>query len=310
MSRVLYISKLNLVSRHIYDAYDDPEILTQILKNLFFAIDDKIEHTRIDTNTVDGEELVTYKASYKFSAIEKSTDFIIVGNLIKTSNLYFNVRKEGTDELQQDETEFSEVIHFCLDVFKEKVAFYTKNRFGYDEFNNAFTRLINEYANLEGDKNYIFETDTIKQASSIKTIQDELNQIGNIKQLKITIKPPNPDDPLLNDIHIDIEEYLKDIKEGNITDTSSLFNSSAPEGLKLNSRIVKAEFGKIEEIHSKLSDEVALANNYVIVEAETKSGRQYSTKKRKPLTIEIKDYQTYGPEFIKVCKNLFSVSSR
>jgi len=310
MSHVLYVSKLNLTSHQIYDVYEEPKILTDILTKLLNQINDKIEHERIDRRTVNGEEQITYQAKYKFSAIEKNEDSIIVGNLIKTSNLYFNAKKDGTDELVKDDVEFSEAIHFCFDLFKERVAFYTKKRFGYDEFNIAFTLLINEYINLEDDKKYIFETEIIKQAANIETIYNELNKIGNIKQLKITIKPPNPDDPLLDEIHINIEEYLKDIKEGNITDTSSLFNSSAPEGIKLNSKIVKAEFGKIDEIHSKLSDEVALQNNYVIVEAETKSGRQYSTKKRKPLTIEIKDYQAYGPEFIKACKNIFSAMIR
>lgn len=306
-SRILYISKLNLVSHQIFNAYDEPKALKRILAKLFGEIDDKLEHQRMDINNIEGNDITTYEATYKFSSIEKIENTII-GNLIKTSKLKFEVKVEDTDQLESDEAEFSQIIHFYFDVFKEKVVFFTKNRFGYDEFNIAFTRLINEYVNLKNDdEKYIFEIETIKQAANIETIQNELEGLGKIKELIITIKPPNPDDPLLDEISINIEEYLENIKEGNITTTSSLFNSTASEGLKLKSKIVMSEFEKINLIHSKLSDVTALQNNYVVVEAETKSGRRYSTKKRRPLTIEIKEHQTYGLKFIEACKSIISL---
>ena len=232
MSVTLYFLKVN-VSSHILEIYKDKEVKNEIEKKILINIKDNISFTTEFTRRGDNGEDYTEELKYKFHAIEKfdsELDFTIVGKIVKDSTIFVSKYDEKTKRQIKVPTENSEVIDFYYDIRKEVVAYHTSNRFGYVDFANAFQDLLNKNMENEEEK-YLFKVKVGRKGLSVDEIKKQLKDIGNIEQLNIVISPPNPDDELLNSIQRDGEEYLENIKRGNITQKSVLFNSDAPKGL-------------------------------------------------------------------------------
>lgn len=304
MSVTLYFSKVNINS-HIYDVYENPDKLKQILNLLLINICDDIGYEKQEIGHDEDGESYVYTAYYKFSSVEKLGDKYnntIVGNVIKKSYLYAKQIDEATGEVKKIPVENNEVIRFYFDVYKEIVAFHRTIRFGYAEFNEAFNELIN-LSMKKHKKSYNFEVSILRKGLNINEIKKQLKEIGRIETLRIEIIPPNPDESLLNDIHENGEEFLKSVKDGNITSRSILFTSKAQEGLFLDAKIITDELTKVESIHSKLSSEEAIGKGYFTVEAEGKNGRKYSTKNNNPIKDKIDDGIKGIVEYAEVCRN-------
>ncbi len=304
MSSILFFSKVNLNS-HIYSVYEDPDTLRILLNRLFTRIQNGVTYEREEPRIDEDGDVFIYKASYKFSSIDKFQETIIVGNIIKTSNLLIKRINERTGEVTKIPVENSEIIQFYFDTRKEVVAFYTTQRFGYSEFNIGLKELINKCMK-DNNEDYNFEVELIKSGLDIKTIKSELKKIRNIETLKIEIIPPNPDEPILEAIHNNGEEEINAYKAANITNRSILFSSKAPQGLNIDADIVEQEINRATTIHSTLTAEEAIKNSYVSVEAEAKDGSRYSTKDNRPLKRRIKEYQKTKNEFFEVCRRYVS----
>ncbi|MGV8983842.1 hypothetical protein [Clostridium sp.] len=302
---VLYFSKVSINS-HIFDVYNDTSKLKKILNLLVLNINNDIQYKRNETLHDEHGDIYEYSASYKFSSIEKlgdKFDNAIVGNVIKTSNIFINKINEATGDIKKFPVENNEIIRFCFDTYSEKVAFYTTNRFGYVEFNDSFKELINTSMKKD-EESYSFEVALLRKGLNIEEIRSELKKIGEIETLRIEIIPPNPNEDLLNSIHNNGENFLESAKEGNVTSRSILFTSKAPKGLLLDAPIVKNEIDQIENIHSKLSSEEATSKGYANVEAVSKSGRTYSTKYNQPIKDKIDGYVDSMVEFATLCRKI------
>lgn len=304
MSITLYFSKINLNS-HIFDVYEDRKKLDSILKELFLNIKENITYTQKETRYDQNNEEFTYEAYFKFNLITKMNDNTIVGNVIKTSNLFVNEVDEKTGEIKKIPVENSELIPFYFDVFNEIVAFYTTNRFGYNVFNNAFKELLNKSMSTN-EEEFNFEVSLLKMGLSVNELQTQLKNIGKLETLKIEIIPPNPDDELLDAIQQNGEEVLNDIKSGNVTHKSTIFTSTAPGGLNLDAKIIKQELEGMDKIHSKLSSETAIKNGYVTVDATNKKGRTFSTNDNKPTTYKLTEKPKSLEAFATICKQKIS----
>jgi len=151
---------------------------------------------------------------------------------------------------------------------------------------------------------YTFDISLLKKSLDITSIKRELKSIGPLKELKLEIKPPNPNSKLLDKIHKKGEEQIDTIKEANVTAKSIVFTSNAPGGLNLDANIIEREMDNINNIHSYLSSEEALSKGYAQVEAETTSGRSYSTKDNRPITVRIENHEKSKSNFMQVCRRL------
>lgn len=284
MSTTIYFSKLNVTS-HMLEVYEKKKDLTDILKKVFVNLKEGTIFEKKEFRSV-GNQVHLYQASFKFKLIKKYNDNTIVGSIIKTSDLFINKINEETGEIKKIPVENSEIIEFYFDVHNELIAFYTTNRFGYQEFNMAFENLLGICMSREVEE-YTFNVVLKKYGLSVNQITEELKKIGKIESLKIEIIPPNVDDPLLNSIQDNQEESLEDMVEGNITHTSTIFTSKAPQGLNIDSKVVKKQIHKGEEIHSELTSEKATGNGYVKFEAISKSGRTFSTDDHSPVKVKL-----------------------
>lgn len=306
MSVTLYFSKININS-HIIEIYEEKsaheaqEARKAILKKLYLNIKEDTDYTQKELRKDENGEEFLYEAHFKFNLIEKSNDYTITGNIIKKSYLFVNEVNEKTGEIKKIPVENSEVIPFYFDVYREIVAFYTRNRFGYKVFDYAFKELLNKSMSNE-DEEFNFEVSIYKQGLSVDAIQSQLKQIGKLETLKIEIIPPNPDDDLLDAIQQNGEEFLNDIKRGNVTQRSTIFTSTAPAGLNIDAKIIKQELQKLDQIHSKLSSEEATKKGYATVEATNKSGRTFSTNNNKPIKYKLDKKPKNLKEFAQICK--------
>ncbi|ABK84490.1 MULTISPECIES: hypothetical protein [Bacillus cereus group] len=300
MSITLYFSKVNINS-HIFDVYEDKKKLKEILKKLYLNIKEDVSYVKQNLNYAENGETYIYDAEFKFNLINKLDDDTIVGTVIKTSTLFVNQVNQETGDRKKIPVENSEVIEFYFDVYKEIVTFHRTNRFGHAEFTEAFQELVNKCMSEESEQ-YHFEVALLREGLNVEDIQKQLKTIGNLETLKIEIIPPNPDDDLLDEIQENGEEYITDIKEGNVTHTSTIFTSKETRGLNIDAKIIQEEFKKISKIHSKLTDEEATMNGYVTVEAINKSGRLYSTNKNKAITDKIEEKPQNFMTFATICK--------
>lgn len=303
MSTTLYFSKVNINS-HIYNVYNSKEELNRIIKLLINNICDDIQYTKENLIYKEEGTPLVYDATYKFSSITKldaSYRNSIVGSIIKTSKIFTKKYDEEKKEFFIRPIENDEVIRFYFDIYSEIVVFYTAQRFGYAEFNEVFRELLNISASNSGEE-FNFEIMLLKQGLSIEVIENELRRIGKIRTLKIDIIPPNPDEELLEKIRENGEGLLNSMKEGNLTETSILFTSSATEGMKLESAVVKNELKKVEQIHTALSTRDALNKGYANIEATSTDGRTYTTRETRPQKDILEKKDIGIREFADICK--------
>lgn len=310
MGATVYFSKINLNS-HILEVYkcdDGNKMLRSICDQIIVRFNDGIKYIREEeTYTDEDGDVHTYDATYTLTSVikhESDYDYSISGSIHKKSFLFYKVMgDEG--KLIPRKVENSELINFYYDVYREMVCFYTSIRFGYVEFNEAFKGILNQAMfnpELSDDEQYYFNVELYKKSLSIDNIKDELKNIGKIKSLRVDIKAPNAASNLIKKINQSPGERIKAMKEGNITEKSTLLTSNAPNGLQIDTLAVSNELDEIKNIHEYLSDTDALDNGYAEVEAEGVDGTRYTTKDKKPFKRNITDNQKYRGEFIKICK--------
>ncbi|MBP2240330.1 hypothetical protein J2Z40_000885 [Cytobacillus eiseniae] len=300
MSITLYFAKVNINS-HILEIYKDKKKRNEILKLVFLNLKEGIKYKKSNLNYTENGETYTYDADYKLNNITKFDDDTIVGSVIKTSYLFANKLNEETGEVTKIPVENSEVIEFYFDVYKEKIAYYRTNRFGYAEFPQVFKEFLNICMSSKREE-YNFEVSVLREGLNVEDIQNQLKKLGRLETLKIEIIPPNPDDELLDGIQDNGEEYIEGIKEGNITYTSTAFESKDSRGLNIDAKLIKKELNKVNNIHPKLTDVKAIRNGYLTVEARNKSGRFFSTNKTKPITDKLEEKPSSIVEFATLCK--------
>ena len=137
-----------------------------------------------------------------------------------------------------------------------------------------------------------------------KEVKEELLKIDDLSQLKINIIPPNPNKELLSKIRSSAETQLEEMTEANLTGESIIFESDAPGGLKIGSKIIDEKLSRVESLHTHLTGQDAIRNGYLKVSAKSKSGRSYSSNDREPVKDKIQlDEGDYKIEFANRCFN-------
>jgi hypothetical protein len=308
MSSVLYFAKINVAS-HVQQMYKSghekrEEILNLIIKN----INNELECDREAKYSVEGEE-ETYNANYKFKYIQKDGK-VVIGNVIKNAPVKVRKLDERTGNIYVNAEENFELIQFYYDVSKEIVTFYRTQRFGYKEFVTAFEMLLNKAMENEED-DYEIEVELLREGLNIDKIKEELKKLGKIKDLKITINPPNPNEEQLDSALKRGEEELEEFKKANITSSSVLFETKDKDGINIDSPMVEKEIERTNYIHSKMKSEEATSKGDAKIEASNINGRSFSTEKSDPIkdSITASQKDDFG-EFIEVCqKKIASVIS-
>lgn len=314
MGATVYFSKINLNS-HIIDVYNQEENADQALKKICDEIivnfNDGTTYVREDETYKDDDgKIHIYDAIYKLGTIVKHGDEYnnaISGAIYKESRIFYKEMNE-IGVLESKSVKNHEVITFYYDVYKEIVGFYTANRFGYKEFNEAFKEILNKCMykdNVEKDSQYYFNVELYKKGLKLEEVRSDIKRLGKIKTLKVDITLPNANKEILNKIKTG-EELVNAMQVANVTEKSTLLVSHAKGGMDLESDVVNEPLSEVEHIHPLISGEEALCKGYAAVTAETPDGIEYTTKEQKPLKVNISDEEKSRGGFVDVCKKLIA----
>lgn len=294
MSKVIYFSKINMISDHIFQVYEKKELLRQYLSFLLSDLVSGIIYTKSDT-AIEDDEKITTSIEYRLD-VRKKTDVYIDGYVYKESKVYYK-ELNNKNELIRKSVRNIEDIRFYFDVFKETVGFYTTNRFGYQEFNSAFMGIINTSMKLN-NRDYRYEVALRTEGMNMVEIYEQLRKIKNIRELKLKMQPPNPDSEFLTNAQARGENVVSGMEEANITGMSFIFNSKGVNGLNLDSEMIQKNIEEVQALSEVVGDKKAVSKGYISIEAVGENGKKYTTAEQKPLKTVINRVE----EFFGACK--------
>ena len=295
---VIYFSKINLVSEHVYEIYKDKDLLSKYLSFLLSDLKDGLTYVKTE-NYLDGEQMLTSSIEYEMR-IRKKEDLYIEGVIYKDSRIYYK-EMDASGELISRSVPNKEGIRFYLDVYKETLGFHTTNRFGYQEFNKAFAGILNK-AMEENERDFRFDIALRTEGLEMSEVYQHLKQINEIRELKIKMQPPNPDNDFLKQIQNKGEDVIDDMENGNITGMSSVFISKGKKGLNLEADIIQNSIEQVQALSEVVGDKKAISKGYISVEAVGNDGKKYTTAEHKPIKTIIENME----EFIEACKNVIA----
>lgn len=295
MKKVIYFAKVNIATSQVYDLYNGQNIYN-ILSPVLYRFNDQLAY-EYEYSFIYDDKIIRDKILYSVR-IKERTDTYIWGYLYKDGKIPYKEEKEN-GELSTKYVQNKERIEFYYDVFKEKVGYYTSNRFGKAEIIEVFENLLNRMYDEEKFP-ILFSVSKYTHGLSIQQIQKELNKIQNIQKLKFTFRPVNPDSDFLNEIQANGKGKLEEFEEANLSVKHVELTSASRLGLNLDSNIVKDEINYATTINENLSMKKSTQNGYVKIEATGRDGTTYSTEERDQIKKDINNII----EFKKACQNL------
>lgn len=280
---VLYFSKLNLVSVEVFSVQDDLSFLRKVMAIVASDLKSGITYEK-QKFYVENEQKFINTVDYTMN-IRRKTDTFIDGYIYKDSVVYYKELDKNTGDLKRKTQPNTEAIRFYFDFYKETIGFHITNRFGYQEFNEAFVNILNRCLD-DKNRGFHFEIALRTQGMDFGEIKEHLKEIGKIYELKLKFQQPNPDSDVLMKMKENGEEHLENMKLANVTEMSFLFSSKGG-GIDVDSELVNDKINIIEDIGEAIGDREAISKGYLSVEAKNSYGRKFTTAEEKPVKVEI-----------------------
>lgn len=226
---VLYLAKVNLNS-NIFDVYDKKLALSDVLNLVYAKIADGAVYLRSDKekyiDSYGNPEAYIKKSKYSFQEISKKEMGIITGKLVRT----FNKPSERLDEISNRMittfVEESVSIYFYYDVYHEMITFCERQSFGYNQFMNAFSNMLNKSVGI-----YEFEIFLQKDRD---VLEEKLKNLKMVQKVRATLIPPNTNEDDLQELRDELL-YMQQCKDANATKVSLEY---ASENMKMESRVM------------------------------------------------------------------------
>lgn len=137
---VIYFSKVSILSTELFDIYENRENYKKIVELIKLVLRDDLEYEK-EESYIGSDGLHTVQTKYKMFIREKK-DYDINGVIYKYADIRYKQLDPITKKTIQKSVETVEDIQFYYDVMSEFVGFHTRNRFGYQEFNEAFSFML------------------------------------------------------------------------------------------------------------------------------------------------------------------------
>lgn len=179
----MYFYKFNINS-DIYDVYAQPELKNKILEEVFESINTNLVCS-YEYKDNDGNEKI---AQYKFCDLEKDANTLTIsGRLVKIFDgeieTYDRIRDTIDIQFQKDKAASAT---FCFDIYKEEIAFITRQGLGYLQFGKCFKNLL-ETRFPEDAFVFVLE-------KNVGELKEKIYNIPRILKMSATIIPPNPNE--------------------------------------------------------------------------------------------------------------------
>ena len=294
MKHIMYFSKVNLKSDEVYSLAIDPAarldmtnaVLSSLRNNYIF----QEEKSYMDKEGKENTEIVDYQLS-----VRNKEEYSIEGFLYRKSFLFVKRRREGTDEIQSIPVDNTEDIHFYYDVYNEFVAFIPRRRFGFQMFNAAFSKLLND--SMKNEKNnYRFYVEPYNEGVTIEEIKRIVCEAKDIVELIIAYHPVNPDEAIIKKARENL--YKEKLLEANATERSVIYKAIGDSCIEGNSEVIKNDIEHLEEMNPGFDMRELTKRGYLSVRLKKKTGEISSTAETKPYK---KVYDSYL-EFADVAK--------
>lgn len=295
---IIYFSKINLVTTELFKIYEDISTLNKVKNSILSYVRSGVSY-KIDENVLNENGQVHQTSTYYKLSIGTKRDNTIAGVIYKETILYYKKVNDNTNEIESHTIPTIEDIKFYYDVEHEIVGFHTRNRFGYKEFNIAFSELIN-LCMKENNLELRFEANLYNEGMGIEEVENELKKIKNIKKLTFHFKAPNPaDDHMLDALQSGLDDMVGQMAEANANGVSVIFDSNGKVGLNVDSDEIKRNIRRIGFLHSSIDDKLATKHGYASVKAVDQNGKIFTTEEHKPIKREVVNEL----EFIDACKD-------
>jgi len=306
-SMVIYFAKININS-HIHKVYENGnEEKYRILNLLYASMKNDVSYTKhFSWEDIEKDDIYEKDIEFKFSSLDKFGDAVIVGNVVRTSDLFVTQINPDDNSANKIPVKNSEIIQFYFDSNKEIVAFYTTQRFKYREFEETFERLVNECMKREYKEKYHFEVSLLSKPTNFVDFQEQLKKQKGVSELRFEVVPPNANDEYINNVIENGEVKLEELKDGNITKKSIVFTSKAPNGLNLSSDFFNREFDEMNAVYKTLTDNAKTDKGYVRGLATLLNGKKVTTKDKGLYTRKTDEKNKSKGIFMEICKDFVS----
>lgn len=288
---IVYFSKINLDSVELLQMYKSKELLLEMKKTVASFLKSGIVHEVEQIYKDENGETHLVKTKYRIS-IGTKTDEYISGVLYKTTHIYYKTLDELTGKTESHIQPTVEDVRFYYDISREIIGFHTRNRFGYQEFNEAFQGILNSCM-IENGLDYRFSLSLCTEGLAIEEIKKKLKKIKNIKKLEFLYKLPNPaDDYMLENLNDELTDMVGELKDSNANTMNVVFDSNGNvkgTGLNLDSQEIQKNFDRVARFTKGISSNMATKNGYIRIQATGKDGKKYTTDEEKPIKREIND---------------------
>lgn len=288
---IIYFSKINLDSVELLQMYKNKELLLEMKKAVASFLKSGIVYEVEQLCKDESGETHLVNTKYRISVGAKTEEYIS-GVLYKTTHIYYKTLNELTGKTESHTQPTVEDIRFYYDISREIVGFHTRNRFGYQEFNEAFKGILNSCM-AANDLDYRFLLDLCTEGLAIEEIKDELKKIKNIKKLEFLYKLPNPaDDYMLDNLNEQLTDMVEELEESNANTMSVVFDSNGNvrgTGLNLDSPQIQKNFDRVASFTKGINSSDATKNGYIRIQATGRDGKKYTTDEEKPIKREVTD---------------------
>lgn len=227
---LLYLAKVNLNS-NIFDVYDKKLSLKEVLNLIYEKIIDGTDYsTQNKERYIDSygnQEVYIKESRYSFQEISKKEMGIITGKLVRTFNKPSEKLDEYSNRMLTTYVEESVSIYFYYDVYKEMLTFCERQSFGYNQFMNAFSSMLNRSVGI-----YEFEIFLQKDRD---VLEEKIKNLKIVQKVRATLIPPNPNEEDLQELRDELL-YMQQCQDANATKISLEY---ASENMKMESRVMK-----------------------------------------------------------------------
>lgn len=291
MTRTLYFSKISLNSQEVYELEDNYELRYKLTNDILYMLKHDSSYVASYTYTDDDGNEHTGDITYNLS-IKIKDENGIYGVIYRNANVFVK-QKDENGELKSFPVNNTEDVEFYYDVMHEYIAFVTRQKFGKNMVNNAFTGLLNTCAKREG-YTYSFYVESYNEGMTIEEIKSEIKLEKNIKELIITYRPANPDEAIINAVKAARQGEL--IRESNATERSIIYKAKGKKGIDGAATVIQEDLNRLAELNEGIPIEEMTKRGFAIVKSVNDKGEVKSTTDSKPFIRRINDCEDFVGE--------------
>lgn len=226
---LLYLAKVNLNSK-IFDIYNENLNIKDVCDKIYNNIHAKVNYitTREDKYSDSYGNTLPYtkKSKYTFQEIDKKENGIITGKLVRSFNKPTEKLNKDSGKMIITHNEENVSIYFYYDVYREMITFCERQSFGYNQFMEAFTYLLNECVSI-----YEFQIFLQKDKN---VLEEKMKTLKTVHKVNATLIPPNSNEDDMNNLRELV--YMQQCIDTNSTKIKIEY---ASDDMKMESNVMK-----------------------------------------------------------------------